>query len=151
VATILVVEDQDAVRELIQAVLKRAGYTVLPARGAAEALQLCTHHVGAVHLIITDLVMPLMGGQELASLLIALRPEIRLLFISGYTDKTLLHYVDGDLEAPFLQKPFTPATLTEKVREALAAKSGSTGSAQSGRRPGSDILSEDHQLGPDHD
>jgi CheY-like chemotaxis protein len=122
--TVLVVEDQDAVRDLIRSVLTRAGYTVLAARDGSEALRLCESHTGHIHLVITDLVMPQMNGRELAERIALLRPQIKLLFISGYTDDTVRHHGILDVQA-FLQKPFTPATLTEKVGEVLAVGTNS--------------------------
>jgi two-component system cell cycle sensor histidine kinase/response regulator CckA len=117
--TVLVVEDEDGVRKLIRSVLKRAGYTVLEARGGREALLLCQSHSGPVHLVITDVVMPLMSGRELVNHLTALRPEIKLLFISGYTDDATVQHGVHSPQTPFLQKPFTPGALTGIVRETL--------------------------------
>jgi len=117
--TVLVVEDEDGVRKLIRSVLKRAGYTVLEARGGGEALLLCQSHWSTIHLLLTDLVMPQMGGRELAKRIAALRPEIKLLFMSGYTDNAIVQQGVLDRETPFLQKPFTPAALAGKVRETL--------------------------------
>jgi len=117
--TVLVVEDEDGVRTLIRSVLKRSGYTVLEARGGGEALLLCESHLGAIHLVITDVVMPQMSGRELADRLAARWPEIKLLFMSGYTNNAVFQHNTLDPEAPFLQKPFTPAAIAGKVREIL--------------------------------
>jgi two-component system cell cycle sensor histidine kinase/response regulator CckA len=115
--TVLVVEDEDGVRALIRSVLKRAGYAVVDARNGAEALRLVEAYSGEIHLVITDMVMPRMTGGELAKRLSALRPGIGLLFMSGYSDKAIGQHHPLDPEPPFLQKPFTPAALAEKVRE----------------------------------
>jgi PAS domain S-box-containing protein len=120
--TILVVEDEDGVRKWIRSVLKRAGYTVLEARSGAEALLQCQNHAGAIHLVLTDVVMPQMSGRELADRIAAIRPEIKPLFMSGYTGNAVVQHGALDPQAPFLQKPFTTASLAAKVREALGSK-----------------------------
>jgi CheY-like chemotaxis protein len=117
--TVLVVEDEDGVRMLIHAVLKQAGYTVLEARSGAEALLLCEKYNKPIHLVITDVVMPQMGGRELADRLAIAHPEIKLLFMSGYTDNAIVQQGALDADTPFLQKPFTPAALGGKVRSIL--------------------------------
>jgi two-component system, cell cycle sensor histidine kinase and response regulator CckA len=118
--TILVVEDEDGVRNLIRTVLKRAGYQVMDARHGEEALQLAESHAGSIDLVMTDVVMPQISGRELATRLSALHPESRLLFMSGYTDSSVVQQHGFlDPQTPFLQKPFTPAVLTGKVREIL--------------------------------
>jgi two-component system cell cycle sensor histidine kinase/response regulator CckA len=122
--TILVVEDDDSVRTLIRSVLKRAGYEVLEARNGGEALVLCESHVSAIDLVLTDVVMPQMSGRELANRLTATRPEIRLLFMSGYTDAAIVEQGTIDPRTPFLQKPFTPVVLGRKVRQILDLEPG---------------------------
>jgi two-component system cell cycle sensor histidine kinase/response regulator CckA len=121
--TILVVEDENAVRALARHVLESHGYTVLEARDGEDALELAQHYHGRIHLLVTDLVMPRMGGRRLAELLIAsLASEPpRVLFISGYTDDAAL--TSGLLGAgmSFLQKPFGPMHLARRVRELLDA------------------------------
>lgn len=119
--TILVVEDEEAVRRLISETLQRNGYRVLVAASGREALAITGSHPNAIQLVITDVVMPQMSGRELAGKLKAQRPDIQVLFISGYTDQAITR--NGGLEsgANFLQKPFTPATLMRKVREILDA------------------------------
>jgi nitrogen-specific signal transduction histidine kinase len=114
--TILVVEDEAAVRNLICAVLKRAGYQVLAASDGAEARLLSEDHPGEIHLLLTDMVMPGTRGDELARYLKSSRPDLRVLLMSGYTDQTV-----GELAADvaFLQKPFTPSSLSQAVRRAL--------------------------------
>ena len=117
--TILVVEDEDGVRNLIRASLQRAGYTVLEARSGSEALALYGHQGDAIDLILTDVVMPHMSGRELAERFAAMRPNLRLLFMSGYTAKAIVQHGVLDPNTPFLAKPFTPSALTAKVRETL--------------------------------
>jgi CheY-like chemotaxis protein len=121
--TILVVEDDEGVRNLIRAVLKRAGYRVLEARGGAEALLFCESSADIIHLVITDIVMPQMSGSELAARLTTIRPDSKLLFMSGYTDKDILQEGILDRHVAFLQKPFTPTGLAAKVREVLGGRS----------------------------
>ena len=117
--TILLVEDEDLVRDLARRVLLQRGYTVLEARHGREALQICEQHRGQIHLLVTDVVMPLINGRELAERLTTLHPEMKVLYISGYTGNIIIH--QGLLEPgmAFLQKPFTPAALAHKVRQAL--------------------------------
>jgi PAS domain S-box-containing protein len=117
--TILLVEDEDQVRALARNILRRSGYQVIDARNADEALLLCERFSGHIHLLATDLVMPKMSGRELAEKLAPVRPDMRVLFMSGYTDDVVVR--DGSLElgVAFLQKPITPETLTRKVREVL--------------------------------
>jgi CheY-like chemotaxis protein len=117
--TLLLVEDDLAVRKLSRRILERAGYKVLEADSGREALELARHATGAIPLVVTDLVMPDMSGTELAAELAVLYPEIRVLFMSGYTDDAVVRH--GLLAAgrAFLQKPFTPDSFTRKVRETL--------------------------------
>ena len=119
--TVLVVEDEEAVRRLVCRTLEARGYKTLPAPGAGEALLLCEKQVGEIHLMLTDVVMPHLSGRELALQAAVLRPGMKVLFMSGYTDDAIVHH--GVLEAgtPFIQKPFTPHTLAAKVREVLDA------------------------------
>jgi two-component system, cell cycle sensor histidine kinase and response regulator CckA len=120
--TVLVVEDEAGVRKLIHSVLKQAGYLVLEAGNGREALLLIETHPGAIHLIITDIVMPEMSGKELADRLRTVRPEAKLLFISGYTASAVARDRALEPDAAFLQKPFTPGALVAKVREVLDAR-----------------------------
>ena len=119
--TILLVEDETHVRELIAQVLQAAGYTVLAAADPAAALALSGRHPGPIHLLLTDVVMPEMSGRELRERLRSLRPQTRALYISGYTDEALGRH--GVLEPGtfLLQKPFRIAALSDKVREVLDA------------------------------
>jgi CheY-like chemotaxis protein len=117
--TILLVEDEPAVRELIQMVLSERGYTVLEALAPEDAERLAGTNGPEIQLLLTDVVMPGMSGRELAKRLTAHLPHLRVLYMSGYTFNVIAQ--DGTLEEgiSFLQKPFTPQVLTEKVREAL--------------------------------
>jgi DNA-binding NtrC family response regulator len=117
--TVLLVEDDDVVRELSHRVLEMNGYRVIEASRASEALELLTAHRGDIHLLVTDVVMPFMSGGALAERAVALRPTMRVLFISGYTDDTIVHHGVLDRRHGFLQKPFTPNALARKVREVL--------------------------------
>ncbi len=116
--TILVVEDQEEVRKLALESLRTYGYRVMEAANAGEALLLSKRHDGPVNLLLTDVVMPGMSGRELAEQLQPLRPEMKVLFVSGYTDNVITHGV-LDSGAAFLAKPFTPETLAAKIREVL--------------------------------
>lgn len=117
--TVLLVEDEEMVRRLAYRVLERCGYAVLEARGADEALLLGEEHAETIDLLVTDVVMPGMGGRDLVERIVALRPEIKVLYVSGYTDDTVAHHGVLDPGVAFLQKPFTPLVLAHKVREVL--------------------------------
>ncbi len=118
--TILLVEDEEALRSLTAKVLRDQGYTVLEAAHGEEAMRLareCLHQ--KIHLVVTDLVMPQMGGKELVQQLKLLSPNTRILFISGYADGAMTHQASLEPETPFLQKPFSPMELARKIREIL--------------------------------
>jgi len=119
--TILLVEDEAGVRELVRRILVAHGYTLLTAGRGDEAFQVCGRHEGPIHLLMTDVVMPGMSGRTLADRLTALYPNVKVLYMSGYTDAAIAR--NGELEegAMFLQKPFTPQALACKVREVLDA------------------------------
>jgi two-component system, cell cycle sensor histidine kinase and response regulator CckA len=117
--TILLVEDDEQVREVSCTILSRAGYVVVTVRNTAEALQECGNLSRPIHLVLTDVVMPQMSGPELAKRLRLLRPELRVLCMSGYTDDTIVRHGMVDTNTTFLQKPFTPDGLLRKVREVL--------------------------------
>jgi len=118
--TILLVEDEPAVRELVARVLRNQGYTLLQAANGDEGLRVARQHgPQKIHLLLTDVVMPLMGGTELAQRMRALNPQAKVLFTSGYTDDTLLHHGVPESGMEFLQKPFTPSALARKVRAVL--------------------------------
>jgi PAS domain S-box-containing protein len=121
--TILLVEDEDMVRRLVRSVLERGGYRVVEAMHGEEALRVAEQHDGPIHLLLTDVVMPALGGRELAELLQASRPDIRVLFMSGYTDDLVLrHGLEAGTSA-LLEKPFTAFALSSKVREVLDSPS----------------------------
>jgi len=117
--TILLVEDEETVRLLVGTVLQQAGYTVLDASNGTVAFLLAGEHPGRVHLLITDVVMPEMGGRQLVERLTALRPDLKVLYLSGYTDDAVVRHGVLQAEVAFLQKPFTMAALTSKVRQVL--------------------------------
>jgi PAS domain S-box-containing protein len=119
--TVLLVEDEAGVRDLIAQILKGAGYRVLAAANGGEALLICERFNGQIHLLLTDIVMPGMSGRDLARRLKELRPDLRVLHMSGYTDGTVSEYSGAEAGAAFIQKPFTPHSLARKVREALDA------------------------------
>ena len=119
--TILLVEDEEAVRTLSRMVLKNLGYTVLEARGGGEALLSCQQHEGPIHLVITDVVMPKMSGRQVVEHIRRMRPDVKTLYMSGYTDDAIAHHQIAESGVPFLAKPFSPDALTAKVREVLDA------------------------------
>jgi CheY-like chemotaxis protein len=119
--TVLLVEDQDKVRELAREVLRQGGYGVLEARNGLEGLEAADAHPGPLHLLITDVIMPEFNGRELAARLGARRPGVRVLYISGYTDTAIVRHGVLEPATAFLQKPFTPDALRRKVREVLDA------------------------------
>ena len=122
--TILVVEDEQPLRDLVRKVLLGQGYAVLEARHGGDALRLVEHHRGPLDLVVSDCVMPEMGGGELCSRLLPLRPGIRTLLISGYPDDELVGRGAGGAGSAFLKKPFTSAELLGRVRELLDAPTG---------------------------
>jgi two-component system, cell cycle sensor histidine kinase and response regulator CckA len=117
--TVLMVDDDDTLRELIEELLKLEGYTVLAARNGREALNLRDRHEGKIDLLITDVVMPELSGRELAERLTANCNEIKVLYMSGYTDDAVIRHGVLEEGASFLQKPFTPEALARKVRAVL--------------------------------
>jgi signal transduction histidine kinase/ActR/RegA family two-component response regulator len=119
--TILLVEDDDQVREVVISILRLDGYQILEARGAEEAMNLSRLHPGEISLLLTDVVMPKMNGRELAKRLAAERPDMRVLFMSGYTQNVIIHHNVLDEGLVLLQKPFTPDALLQKVRAAIEA------------------------------
>ena len=122
--TVLLVEDEDLVRNLVQSVLQRHGYAVLEAPNGAEAMTLLARHLGQVDLLLTDVVIPQMTGPELAEKVMASHPETRLLYMSGYTNNAIVHHGVLDAGLAFIQKPFTPEALLRKVREVLDESTG---------------------------
>jgi two-component system, cell cycle sensor histidine kinase and response regulator CckA len=117
--TILVVEDEDGVRELMWKILTDHGHTVLEARHGLDALTVAAGHPHPIQLLLSDVVMPEMGAGELAEQLRAQRPEIKLLFVSGYTNDEVVRRGVRRKDVAFMQKPFTPEELMRKVREVL--------------------------------
>jgi two-component system cell cycle sensor histidine kinase/response regulator CckA len=118
--TILLVEDEDAVRALARRILLGKGYRVLEARHGQQAVQICKGHAGPIHLLITDVIMPgRMSGSKLAEYVMPLRPEMKVLFMSGYTDDVIAHHGVLEPGLPFLQKPFSSNELVRKVRQVL--------------------------------
>jgi PAS domain S-box-containing protein len=117
--TILVVEDQADVRRLAVSALQRYGYIVHAAANAEEAIRFCDEHHGALHLVLTDVVMPGKSGYDLASTIAQVRPDVRIVFMSGYTDNAITHQGVLDEGIAYIQKPFTPQTLAEKIRQIL--------------------------------
>ena len=119
--TILIAEDDDAVRALTREILNGAGYAVLEGRDGAHALAVSGTHEESIHLLIADVVMPYLSGRELAERVQAARPETRVLFISGYTDEALTHHRVSRVQALLLDKPFGAESLLRSVRQALDA------------------------------
>jgi two-component system, cell cycle sensor histidine kinase and response regulator CckA len=119
--TILLVEDNAGLRKLATRLLEPAGYTVLGAASGEEALRLLKRHEKPVHLLLSDVVMPGMSGRDLAEQLAQTRPEMKVLYMSGYTSDTVVRHGILEAQVPFLNKPFTAAALLRKVREVLDA------------------------------
>jgi CheY-like chemotaxis protein len=119
--TVLVVEDQDAVRQFACTILESYGYRVLQSANGPEALLLAAEYSAVIHLLVTDIILPLMDGRVLAEKLKAVRPEMKVLYISGYSEERIGHgnKIEGDLA--YLSKPFTARVLAERVRKVLAA------------------------------
>jgi CheY-like chemotaxis protein len=119
--TILLVEDEEQLRLMAQHILLRCGYTVLAVSGGASARELVASYAGPIHLLLTDVVMPGPSGRQIAQELALIRPGVRILYTSGYTDDAVVRHGVTDATVAFLQKPFTPSTLTTKVRQVLDA------------------------------
>jgi len=122
--TILVVEDEEGVRRVLLEMLRQTGYQVLSASGGKDAIEICRSRTTPVDILITDVVMPKMGGRELSDCLREITPGLKVLFVSGYTDSAIVHHGVLDAGTNFLQKPFTVEQLAGKVREVLEAKTG---------------------------
>ena len=117
--TVLLVEDEGAVRSVVRRMLQTFGYFVLEAPDAASALQISSRYTEKIHILVTDVIMPNMNGRELADRLLIMRPDLKVLFISGYSDKIIAQHRLLDPDIHFLEKPFSPKVLVTKVREAL--------------------------------
>jgi DNA-binding response OmpR family regulator len=117
--TVLLVEDEPEVRSLVERILKTQGYTVVTAANPDAALEVAREFKGTIQVMVTDVVMPGMSGLQLAERLMPTRPNMRVLFVSGYTNEAIGHHGVLDPGTAFLQKPFTPNALARKVREVL--------------------------------
>ncbi|HEX8984176.1 MAG TPA: PAS domain S-box protein [Bryobacteraceae bacterium] len=117
--TVLLVEDEPGIRALVREILRQNGYSVLEADDVEHALRLCREHDGGIQLLLTDVVMPGMSGRELAEQAASLRPDLKVLYMSGYTDNIVVHHGVDARDTGFLQKPFTPGVLARKVRDIL--------------------------------
>ena len=120
--TVLLVEDEDALRALARHVLRSCGYTVLEAGDGRQAIQVAEGNPGTIDLLVSDVVMPHLGGRQLAERLAVVKPGMKVLFLSGYPDDAVIRHGVLEAEFAFLQKPFTPAARAHKVREALDKK-----------------------------
>ena len=117
--TILVAEDEDGVRSLTREVLEKYGYRVLEAANGEEALVVADQHQGPVDVLLSDVVMPRMGGPELAQALLTRRPALKVLYMSGYTEEAIAKHGILDPGTSFLEKPFSPDTLARRIRDLL--------------------------------
>ena len=117
--TVLLVEDEDGVRALMRQVLHKHGYNVLESRHGGEALLMCERHQAQIDLLLTDVVLEQMSGRELAERLLKVRPEMKVLYVSGYADDAIVHHGVLTEGVAFLQKPFTTESLARKVRYVL--------------------------------
>jgi PAS domain S-box-containing protein len=119
--TILLIEDNDRVRELARLALQQRGYAVLEAENGTQALQLAAHHSGSIHMLLADVVLPGLSGMALVEQLVQVKPGLKTLFMSGYADETIAYHGLLEPGATLLQKPFSPMTLARKVRAVLDA------------------------------
>jgi CheY-like chemotaxis protein len=118
--TILVVEDEKAVRELTVRILGKLGYRVLVASGGEEAIAISQSYADEISLLLTDVVMPNMSGRQVADKLLGTRPGLKILYLSGYTDTTVVHHGVLETGLDFLPKPFSREVLARKIRDVLA-------------------------------
>jgi two-component system cell cycle sensor histidine kinase/response regulator CckA len=116
--TVLLAEDEKVVK-FVRSILEKNGYTVLEAHHGSEALRVALQHPGPIDLLLTDMVMPLMGGKLLAEKMIGLRPGIKVLYMSGYSENAVIHHGIWEFGTAFLEKPFSVEALERKVREVL--------------------------------
>jgi CheY-like chemotaxis protein len=119
--TILVVEDEPSLRNIVSAILKGLGYSVLVGESGEDALRASSEHNGPIHLLVTDVVMPGIGGRELADRLTQARPELRVIYMSGYTDDSVIARGVFANDIVLLQKPIASADLAQRVRAVLDA------------------------------
>jgi len=117
--TVLLVEDEDMVRGFAKRILQRQGYTVIEAPDGGKAYTVCKKHSGEIHLLLTDVIMPKMNGRELHKKLLAIKPGLKVLFMSGYPENIIAHHGVLDESTQFIGKPFNIEELTGKVREVL--------------------------------
>ena len=117
--TILLVEDDEVVRKLVREVLDNEGYRLLEAANGVAALSICAQYEERIHLLLTDVIMPEMSGRALADRLVPQHPEMKVLFMSGYTDDVIVHNRVLDAGTAFIQKPFALDVLARKVRDVL--------------------------------
>lgn len=122
--TVLVVEDDEQLRTVTSTVLARLGYRVLSAANGVQAVRVAREHKGRIDLLLTDVVMPVMGGRETAEQVTALRPDTKVLFVSGHTESAIVHHGVLDPGIAFLSKPSTPTALAVKLREVLDEQPG---------------------------
>jgi two-component system, cell cycle sensor histidine kinase and response regulator CckA len=118
--TILIAEDEDSVRDLATLALQRVGYNVIAAENGIEAIEKLNNYKGEIDLLLTDVIMPQMGGKELADAALITRPNLKVLYMSGYTDDSIVHHGVLERETEFLQKPFTPHRLIRKIRRIIS-------------------------------
>jgi CheY-like chemotaxis protein len=118
--TILVAEDEPALRELVKHTLEQSGYNVVEATDGYDAVRIIEQHAGDIHLLLTDVIMPLMNGHELALRLKTIRPGTQVLYMSGYTDDVLAFHGIASPDIAFIQKPFTPSELIARVATMFA-------------------------------
>jgi DNA-binding response OmpR family regulator len=132
---VLLVEDQEGIRDMVQEFLRRKGYTVLQAVDGNDALRIADEHKNPIHLLITDMIMPNIGGAELANLLMPLRPQMKVLFMSGDPENASLGNGGIDEKVAILQKPFLLDALARKIRSVLEE----TGSASTNQIAASQV------------